>query len=257
MKAKTNDISVMPVKKYTPPKYPTLADAQCAPLLLRKLPSRWEKNAKVIAAIGLLGVISITSCRNTNFLMNSQETTNFLNAEYDMPGLRGGYNLPPSAIYEQDALNIIKNMLESEERFNFKNDLTKYPDITNEEIKLYDFDNKVAIGYSDNLLFNYMLYDENFEKYVNYDGILMGRFGEPDVNFDDENQQRIYDEYIAKHEDINKLFYSSADEDREEFYKMYSEIREEYVINIKPFIEENLRAQVRDFIEWLQSQGII
>ena len=29
---KTNDIIVTPVKKYTPPKYPKLADAQCAPL---------------------------------------------------------------------------------------------------------------------------------------------------------------------------------------------------------------------------------
>ena len=75
-KTKTNDIKVTPVKKYAPPKYPTRADAQCAPLLLRKLPSRWEKNAAVVAAVGMIGAMTLTSCgiQKQDFAGQEQDT---------------------------------------------------------------------------------------------------------------------------------------------------------------------------------------
>ena len=59
---KRNDINITPVKKYAPPKYPTMTSAKSDPKLLRKLPSRWEKNAAVVAAVGMLGAMSLTSC---------------------------------------------------------------------------------------------------------------------------------------------------------------------------------------------------
>jgi len=62
MKAKTNNLTVTPVKKYAAPKYPTRAVAEREPGMLKKLPQRWEKNAAVVAAVGMLGAMALTSC---------------------------------------------------------------------------------------------------------------------------------------------------------------------------------------------------
>ena len=252
---KTNAITVTPVKKYAPPKYPTLTDAQTDPKLLRKLPSRWEKNAAVVAAVGMLGAMSLTACGVSEITTNGnltptsftseQGTTNFLNYKYNYPYVAGGDG-PPKALTEQDILAIIENMLEYE-GLNLESDLSKYPNITNDEIIMYDFEHQVAIGYN--------WYQE--ESHKNYDGILMGRFSEPGLNPDDEEQLKIFYEYMAK---LNELYGEYHDEDNilidEIYYQKRDEIQAEYVATIKPF-EEELRQQVRDFIEWLQAQGII
>jgi len=39
--------------------------------------------------------------------------------------------------------------------------------------------------------------------------------------------------------------------------KSWNERRAQYEIDTKALIEEDLRNQVRDFLEWLQGQGII
>ncbi|MCL2158340.1 MAG: hypothetical protein FWH48_02915, partial [Oscillospiraceae bacterium] len=78
MKAKTNDIYVTPVKKYAPPKYPTQKEAALAPELLRKLPSRWKKNAAVAAMLGLAALNScgVFEAKIAGYSPNSE---NFLN----------------------------------------------------------------------------------------------------------------------------------------------------------------------------------
>ncbi|MCL2398145.1 MAG: copper amine oxidase N-terminal domain-containing protein [Defluviitaleaceae bacterium] len=48
-------ICMSPVESYEAPQIPTFGDARNNPVLLKKLPSRWQKNAKVIASIGLMG----------------------------------------------------------------------------------------------------------------------------------------------------------------------------------------------------------
>ena len=340
-KPKVSDITVTPVKKYAAPKYPTRADAYRSPTLLRRLPSRWEKNAAVVAAVGMLGAMSLTSCgvpttsgtpipaefvaeqeygevesfvtdgepapatftteqeyievipttgetsptvltseqeviqetcdityvspeemgelmgditmvipSEQNYV-EQQETTNFLGAESVMPPpVAGGIGVSiPDTIYEQDALAIIKNMLESEQGFNFESDLYRHPNITNTEIKLYDFEKQIAIGYV----------GESFgATHKNYDGILMGRFNAPDLDYSNAEQKQIYDEYNTKLETLYNEYSEYEDEEKwNEYYEKINEITAEYAVKIKPFLEENVREQVRDFIEWLQGQGII
>jgi len=62
MKAKTNGITVTPVKKYAAPKYPTQTAAEREPELLRKLPPRWEQNVRVAAAVTMIGAMTLTGC---------------------------------------------------------------------------------------------------------------------------------------------------------------------------------------------------
>jgi len=47
---------------YDTPKYPTLEESQSNSKLLRKLPSRWKKNAAVIACAGMLALGMLTAC---------------------------------------------------------------------------------------------------------------------------------------------------------------------------------------------------
>jgi len=62
MKAKTNGITVTPVKKYAAPKYPTQTAAEREPELLRRLPPRWEQNVRVAAAVTMIGAMTLSGC---------------------------------------------------------------------------------------------------------------------------------------------------------------------------------------------------
>jgi len=55
-----NELCIIPMSNYKPPNLPTLQSVK--PEMLKKLPSRWKKNASVIACIGMMGVIALTSC---------------------------------------------------------------------------------------------------------------------------------------------------------------------------------------------------
>jgi len=287
MKARITDISVAPVKKYAAPKYPTQTDAKFSPNLLRKLPSRWEKNAVVVAAVGMLGMMTLASCGRGEIMgdisysipseqevtsdvceteeetfmlegevappvfateqdyVETEKVTNFLNYEREkMPVPPGGIG-PPAIISEQDALDIIKSMVEFE-GLNFESDLSEYSNITNAQIDLYDFGNQVAIIY-EGTRSRYPVEKEH----TNYDGIFVGRFCEPEINWQNEEQQQIINEFFEKIEDLDYM------ENPEEYEKMINEVIAQYRINMKPFGEEQIREQVRDFIEWLQGQGII
>ena len=55
-------LRIEPVEQYTPPNYPTRADTRSNPKLLTKLPSRWQKNATIIACLGLMGSVLLSGC---------------------------------------------------------------------------------------------------------------------------------------------------------------------------------------------------
>ena len=62
MPEQNDSLNIVPMTNYTPPKLPTLQSAKNNPALLKKLPSRWQKNAAVIACIGIMGAMSLTAC---------------------------------------------------------------------------------------------------------------------------------------------------------------------------------------------------
>ncbi|MCL2563710.1 MAG: hypothetical protein FWE08_06715 [Oscillospiraceae bacterium] len=57
---------LIPAKSYTPPQYPTRADTRGNPALLKKLPSKWRKNAAAVACIGLLGIALLSGCTTSS-----------------------------------------------------------------------------------------------------------------------------------------------------------------------------------------------
>ena len=101
---KKNDISVTPVKKYTPPKYPTIEDAKSNPDLLRKLPSRWQKKAKIFATVGMIGTMTFTS----HTLPPDRNSTN--------TGVLGGY-IAAKIPSEHDNANMITDVFITDEKW--------------------------------------------------------------------------------------------------------------------------------------------
>ena len=304
-KIKDKDIVVTPVKKYAMPKYPTRVDANRTPELLRKLPSRWEKNAKVVAAIGMLGAMTLTSCgvlktdgagqgqetriceetcEETGYLagdvimeipaeqeseeyfalegnlavtgftteqdyVEPEETEtaterSFFDTSYIMPAA-GGIG-PPSYISETDVYTIITEMAATNglsfEKLppNLENeDERPYRSIVN---KLYDSEKQVGVEYSGAL--GYWA----GEPYISSDGIAVGSF---DIAGYHNEFGIMYEEFGQKIKEI------TFDENSEEYHKKYDEAYAEYETKMQFVLKEDLREQVRDFIEWLQGQGII
>ena len=307
---KTNNIIAAPVKKYSTPKYPTRIVADRSPELLRKLPSRWQKNAAVVTAAGLLGVITLTSCgllepKNNTGTGYNPGSVNLLNVapvfiHGEGTGSMGCMMIaPPVFLSEEEALAVIKSEIETAGL-----DLSAKPpeyiatDNKHREISQYSWENQhyVLGGGSVGL----ELYDaqkgvaatfismeeaeqifpngpwisftdynprelaeltvEDFSK-QNGD-IAIGVFYDPGKDWESEEQKRILDEYDAKRSEITEKYRDTVtqlieEENREEYDKEYSEALAEYEANAKSIIEEDLRLQVRDFIEWLQGQGII
>jgi len=52
-------LEIKPVKSYEPPKIPTFDEDNSA--MLKKLPNRWKRNAKVLACIGIMGTVTLAS----------------------------------------------------------------------------------------------------------------------------------------------------------------------------------------------------
>ena len=293
MKTIINNISVTPVKKYTAPKYPTKIETVQTPGLLKKLPTNWEKNVAVIAAVGMLGAMSLTSCR---VFESDTETGRPSPTSGENPGQEIVENLlnvapiflhgsgtgsigcdmvaPPVFLSEQEALAIIKSVAETE-GLTFGDKPPEYTATKNEiearsnreknyilgngniGLDLYDDEKGVAVTYismeaaeqiyhdgpwsSATLYAPRELAELTAEDFAAQQGdITIGVFYDPNKSWESEEHQKIFAEYNNHNSE-----------------KSWEERVEQYKHDVKLLIEENLRAQVRDFIEWLQGQGII
>ena len=293
---KTNKISVMPVKKYAPPKYPTLTVADREPALLRKLPSRWQKNAAVVAAVGLLGTITLTSCGILDSKIKGYNPTseNFLNVapvfvHGEGIGSMGCMMIvPPVFLSEEEALAIIKSSAEDnglifeaeppeyvatnnkpKEKSQYSWENPKYVlGGGNVGLDLYDAQKGIASAFismeeaetlpdpsSIKSYHPYELAGLTVEDFSQQRGdISVGVFYDPGIDWDNEKYKKLYDEYNSQMSEISGT-YDEANPD--EYTRKSNEILSEYETDVKALIGEQLRAQVRDFIEWLQGQGII
>ena len=310
---KTNDIVIVPIKKYTSPKYPTVINAKNDPDLLLKLPSRWEKNAKVVVAVSLIGAMTLTSCGvlSPKIVGYNPVSENYLNVapvfiHGEGTGAMGCVMVaPPVFLSEQEALAVIKSVTE-DSGLKFLAEPPGYIAANNkpEPQSQYSWENqKYVLGdgnigmdlYDDKkgVAVTFISMEEAEIKYTNMGSsvtsyhprelaeltaedfsrqkgdIAVGVFYEPGMPWDTEEQRQILDEYETKRNEIYETYYKPyvkysdggyvyiEEEDRKEYDQKYTEAREEYEANMKLLIEKDLRAQIQDFIEWLQSQGII
>jgi len=59
---KNFELCMSPVETYKAPEIPKLGEHN--PDLLKKMPSRWQKRAKIITGLGLIGVLALSGCSN-------------------------------------------------------------------------------------------------------------------------------------------------------------------------------------------------
>ena len=131
------ELSITPVEAYNAPEIPMLINDNSA--LLKKLPSRWQKNVKVIACMGVIGSFTLAGCAPPIDLH---------------PRLHGGGGAAPPPIYvvhltEQEALGIIRARLEKA-GLNFSSMLPEYTtDWSGVKfgLDLFDEHKKIAITY--------------------------------------------------------------------------------------------------------------
>ena len=109
MNEKEGLLSLSPIRQYNPPEYPTNIDANSNPALLKKLPSRWQKNAAAAACVGLMGSVVLTGCPWIHFggsgpapiyvaHLTEQEALNFVRAQLEEAGLDFS-TTPPESNY--------------------------------------------------------------------------------------------------------------------------------------------------------------
>lgn len=197
---------------------------------------------------------------------------------------------PPVFLSEQEALAIIKNAAENE-GLKFETDAPEYTATQNKPhqtsnysweqkkyvlgdgnvgLDLYDDKKGVAISYiamesaeqtypdgpwsSITGYYPRELAELTVEDFSQQKGdITAGVFYDPGTDW--TTVESVINEYHEKTSEIYDKYY---DEQNPEIYQeKYEEAFAEYEASIKSFLEEDLRAQVRDFIEWLQAQGII
>jgi len=115
------ELNIKPVDKYSPPEIPTLSDDKQP--LLKRLPKRWKKNAKVIACLGMVGAFIWSRGGCTVSLGGQQIIGRTMRVAY------GGYSRTELAIRmhaggsgssfyvvyltEQEAMGIIRARLEA------------------------------------------------------------------------------------------------------------------------------------------------
>ena len=158
-----DQLKIQPIESYTAPKIPTFGEDNSA--MLKKLPSRWKTNAKVLACIGIMGTVTLAGCLQNSTASNTQNTCDpTYNGQIDYAGytqdelvLRmhtGGGGAGPFYVVhltEQEALGIIRQRLEDAGlNFNFA-----IPDFTvdwewgdwgpNLGVDLFDCERNVAV----------------------------------------------------------------------------------------------------------------
>jgi len=255
---KYDDLQALsPMQEYEAPKLPTLAEKP----QLKKLPARWQKNAAVVACVGVVGTMTLASCAGRPYdwphngggpvapyyvtRPTEQETAPFTTmapeeTELDITVHHGGSGGTPfyvARLTEQEAMGIIRSQLEAAG--------LRFGD-TPPEINVVDSWDEVTLD----------LY--NAEHGV---GIIFD-------NSEDSHRRRVqwgHRQTKVIEEDMPVgVFYGPWQglEGRPEWDHVWvdwesSPPTEESKLEAVPVLRANLTEQVQTFIEFLQSEGIL
>jgi len=252
-------LKIKPVETYAAPKIPTFSEDNSA--LLKKLPTRWQKNAKVLACIGIMGTITLAGCFNSII-------------PYDDRPHHGGAPMPYYVVYpteqelefrlhhggagrafyvvyftEQEAFDIIRSRLETVS-LNFD---AIPPDYTVEwewgwdiiGIDLFDSERNVAITHITREMNNRPFFSHGGNslanrvatEFANMTDIKVGVFYTPEYYPDWDLLQERRGEFVLR-EPTNREIMTAKTEAR-------------------PILVANLTAQVDEFIEFLRDEGIL
>jgi len=227
-------LNLKPLKKYDIPKYPIFDLARDNPELLKKLPSRWQKNAKVIGCLGIVGMLTLTGC--PPFFPGFHGNNKCPDCGFSHNGGSGGAPIYIIYLTEQEALTLIQSKAEAAglDMSAEPPDYTVSLNVWNQDdlgLKLYDESKDVALTIVNmyesgshwcNVNMNKTTADNAKKEFAKFEtGTTIGVFYNPakPIGYNDPDEKTL--------EDANKS------------------------------LSQNLSKQVQDFIIWMQSQGII
>jgi len=260
--SKNEDLRIAPLKNYTPPSIPTLAEAG-SQSTLKTLPTRWRKNAVVMACLGLgvVGAIMISGCGEDSrqhrggaaqapFYVaqpTERETLAQIQAKLETANIEyrthhgGAVGIPMYVAYitEHEVLGFVRASLEAA-GLNFDNmplgynifgesdDVLRSLPLRESDIDLFDAENRVAIA---NLSRDNSAWPCSRADWINRElsqhkgDITIGVFYSPGQTFDPRRFRR----------GVSRRAREAA----------------------RPNLIRDLTTQVDDFIARLQAEGII
>ena len=257
-----SQLVIKPVESYNTPQIPTMEETRNNPQMLKKLPSRWQKNRKILLCAGLAGTLSLSSCinfANINYsdVLNIEPTQQqSAHREYELQvtlhGGGGGSFSYVVHLTEQEAFNIIQTQLEAA-GLNF-NDIP--PDYVVDSggwgpefsLELFDKEKGVAISH--------ISWEDNNTPFFSHGGIRLSL----DIAEGFRQQAASSD----RNEDIIfGVFYNTSwhppfvrDPEIDDWWSPVTPSTE--TVNAgRPILEMRMAAQAQLFIDILQSQGIL
>jgi len=109
-------LEIIPMKQEAAPKYPTAIDVGYDSRLLKKLPNRWQKSKGVLMCLGTIGVLAFTGCTSgtepEEYYYEGDDIKEIICDWSDMHLHHGGAGFMPMYVAdftEQEALAIIHN----------------------------------------------------------------------------------------------------------------------------------------------------
>ena len=221
-----DEFKLLPLKEYKSPKYPTYLSVDSDRLLLKKLPSRWQKNIGALACVTLLGATTILGgCFG---LFNGCGCPECGSVHF------GGAGVPAYVVYltEQEAIGVIRNKAEylGLELNDTPPDITVGDSWRETRLKLFNEEKNIALAHVGPT--------DRWDFWGN--------------SWQAQNTQTAFNN-LLENEDSNltvKVLYSNGEPTR-------CCPSDEQRAEITQRLKAHLSAQVRDFIEFLQAEGVI
>jgi len=232
-------LQLEPAAEYVVPKYPTHADISGNAKLLQNLPSRWQKNVKVMACLGITGMAVLSGCVNlnsdTNYGAGYTENNNW-SSEYGLSIMihHGGFSGAPiyiAYLTESEVLGIIRTQLEAV-GLNFNDNPPEYVvEMLWSTIGLDLFDKERGVALT-------LISAEDSHQHFSLWGY--------------ELAEQVADDFSQQTNDISiGVFHNSGE------IVSSDEPNAEEKSEAELILRENLDAQIHDFIVSLQAEGIL
>lgn len=263
-------VNIVPLKQYKEPKYPTKEVVMRNSDILKTLPQRWKGNFYVGAAFSTLILFSLTACAKSGSGGTSgnegEGTTTAIFQHGDGRGSFGCVSVaPPAFLSEEEAFEVIHEEMKSYNIKLEKNGLTlkgvKVP-----ETKYYLYDSTINSTKKRDLELDG--YDK--EKKIAFE--FVSREDYSDWQVDQEIRSSVDDYDFLSTAKLLQIGLEKEDAETKigVFYDPMSRLSEDEMKEVsesgnwsalekraKDVAREDLKKQVKDFIEWLKAQGIV
>lgn len=276
-------MDIIPIKAYKTPKYPDKLTVLKSPGILKTVPERWRGNAYVCAALGALMVASLTSCArkqqneigsvetSTKAGSSSQEKKALIAPIFEHGQGRGSFGCdsvaPPSFLSEEEAyqviqeeakqygINFAKNAFEIKKAGIPKTSFYPKPedgsgikDTKSGTLQLDGYDAKKKIAFE-------FISEEDYKAWA----IEEGKRSTVD-DYDFLSTAKVLNKGLSGKNGENTIgiFYNPmVGFSKEEMSNIKEESFREMRIRRNQLAKDDLKKQVRDFLEWLKAQGIM